>query len=242
MLTRTTKTALLGLALLNSACSLTEQRPEMTSVQDSISQAQERPVITSDIILPRPAKPEPGSLWKPGAKQFFKDSRAHQVGDILTVLVSESATAETEANTETTRSHDSESGLTNLLNVAGKLTSRGIATGAGGLLDTESNRTFTGEGSTDRSDTITARVAAIVTQVLPNGYLVIQGKRELVVNYELQELNIKGIVRPEDISAGNTVESDKIAEARIFYAGRGVVDESQAPQYGVRFIDRWMPF
>ena len=232
-------TCALGLALVMSGCVNT--RPQMSSIQSGLDAAG-RPLINTPVVIPDPEPAAHGSLWRAGSKQFFKDSRAHAVGDMVTVVVSEVSEAEVEAATATTRSHSSEAGVTNLLNVAGKLTSRGIDTGAAGLLDTDSNRTFTGEGDTERKDSLSARIAAVVTQVLPNGYLVIQGKREVVVNYELKELMIQGIVRPEDISATNTIPSEKIAEARVFYAGRGLVDESQTPSYGVRFIDKVMPF
>ncbi len=237
-LARTTTALVLAAAI--SGCANT--RPQMTSIQDSLDNAMAQPVADVAIALPEPETRAPGSLWRSGAKQFFRDSRASNIGDVITVIVSESATAETEANTTTTRNHDNSGGITTFLNAAGKLASRGIATGAGGLFDVEGDRSFTGAGSTDRTDTLTARVAAVVTQVLPNGNMVIQGKREVVVNYELQELSIQGIVRPEDVTADNTIASEKIAEARISYAGRGLVDEAQEPAPGVRFINKWMPF
>jgi flagellar L-ring protein precursor FlgH len=77
---------------------------------------------------------------------------------------------------------------------------------------------------------------------LPNGYLVIRGKREVIVNYEMQEMTIQGIIRPADVSAVNTITSEKIAEARIAYVGKGTVDESQTAPAGIRFIDKWLPF
>ncbi len=217
-------------------------RPTFTPIHQSLSQTSTNPAIPTSIILPQPMRPAAGSLWQPGSKQFFKDSRASRIGDIVTVIVDEEAEAEVEGTTETKRNHAADAELTNLLNLEGKLIERGIGMVADNLLDTDSNRTYKGEGKTDRKDTLTASIAAIVTQVLPNGYLVIQGKREVVVNYELQELNIQGIVRPEDISSENTIPSAKIAEARIFYAGKGIVDETQTPQYGVRFLDKVMPF
>lgn len=221
-------------------------RPETSSITESMQQAMANPVVPTSIVIPETPAPEHGSLWQPGNKQFFKDDRASEVGDMLTVIIQESAQAETEANTETERTYDGTSGLSNLLNLEGLLESRHIVDPVGGaatnMLDTESERNFQGEGSTDRTDNLQATIAAVVTQVLPNGYMVVQGKREVVVNYELQELQFQGIVRPADVSADNTIPSTKVAEARIFYAGRGVVDESQTPQYGVRFMNRIMPF
>lgn len=241
----TKRTLRLGVLVLVSAhlsACLGTGRPQHTSIRDTLEQATREPVVPTTVMLPQKPPRNPGSLWQAGAKSFFKDSRASDVGDIITVVVNENSEAETEANTETTKEYEGNSGLQSLLNLTGKLTSRGIATTPEGLFDHESAREFTGEGSTDRSDSLTARIAAVVTQVLPNGYLVIQGKREVVINYELQELAIQGIVRPEDINADNTINSEKVAEARITYAGRGVVDEAQEPAKGVRFLDKWMPF
>lgn len=234
-------TAAISAALLLSACT-TAQRPKFSSMDESLNEKANIPLVSTPIIIPEPPKSAAGSLWQPGNKHFFKDSRASRVGDMVTVMVEESAEAESEANTETTKTHDSSADVDNVGNLEGLLRSRSIINAASNLLDTDSNRTFTGEGSTDRKDTLTGNVAAVVTQVLPNGYLVIQGKREIVINYELQEMQIQGIIRPEDITAANTIASNKIAEARIFYAGKGIVDDTQAPQYGVRFIDKIMPF
>jgi flagellar L-ring protein precursor FlgH len=215
-------------------------RPAMTGVGQGLPTQGTQ--IATPIAMPAAAPPMPGSLWQPGSKQFFKDSRAHSVGDILTVLVSERAEAETAAKTDATRTNTQQAGVSVLPFVSGKLLERGIDLTPTGMANTSSNRDFQGDASTDRSDRLTASVAAVVTQVLPNGLLVIQGQREVLVNYEKQLLTIQGMVRPEDITAQNTIPSSKIAEARIAYAGRGLVDESQTPQYGVRWIDKVLPF
>lgn len=217
-------------------------RPEFTPIEHTLNQATKKPIVPTTVMLPPPVERAPGSLWRQGSKQFFKDSRATNVGDIITIVVTERAKAETEANTKTNAEHTGTGGISNLLNVEGLLTNRGIPPGVASLFDVAGNRDFKGEGKTDRTDTLEARIAAVVTQVLPNGYMVVQGKREVIVNYEMQELSIQGIVRPEDVSADNTISSEKIAEARISYAGRGIVDESQEPAPGVRFLNKWMPF
>ncbi len=236
------KLAVTTLSCLALAGCVSSQRPEFTSIQQSLDTGAQQAVVQTPVVIPQAEKSAAGSLWKPGSKQFFKDQRASQVGDILTVIVSEQSSAETEANTETERTSNSESGFTSLLNLEDRLAQRGFAPGTNTLLNVDSDREFEGEGSTDRSDTVSANIAAVVVQVLPNGNLVIQGRREVVVNYEMQELMVQGIVRPEDITPQNTVSSQKVAEARIFYAGRGLIDESQRPQYGVRFIDKITPF
>jgi flagellar L-ring protein precursor FlgH len=215
-------------------------RPSLTPVGGGL--AMTGPNLSTPIAMPSQGTPMAGSLWQPGSRQFFKDSRAHRVGDILTVLVSERAEAETEATTDAKRSHSQSAGVSVLPFITGQLATRGIDLNATGLADTNSDRDFKGDGSTDRSDKLTASVAAVVTQVLPNGLMVIQGQREVMVNYEKQLLTIQGLVRPEDVSAQNTLPSSKIAEARIAYAGRGLIDDAQTPQYGVRWIDKVLPF
>lgn len=227
------------IAILAAGCQETV-RPSLTAIGGGLPST--GPSIATPIAMPAQGTPMPGSLWQPGSRQFFKDSRAHRVGDILTVLVSERAEAETEASTDATRSHNQTAGVSVLPFITGQLATRGIDLNPTGLADTDSNRRFQGDGSTDRSDTLTASVAAVVTQVLPNGLLVVQGQREVMVNYEKQLLTIQGMVRPEDISAQNTIASSKIAEARIAYAGRGLIDDAQTPQYGVRWIDKVLPF
>lgn len=215
-------------------------RPTMTGVGQGLPTQGTQ--IATPIAMPEAAPPMPGSLWQPGSRQFFKDSRARVVGDIVTVLVQESASAKTEAKTDASRTNTQQAGVSVLPFLSGKLLERGIDLTPTGMANTSSNRDFQGDAKTDRKDTLNASVAAVVTQVLPNGLLVIQGQREVLVNYEKQLLTIQGMVRPEDITAQNTIPSSKIAEARIAYAGRGLVDESQTPQYGVRWIDKVLPF
>lgn len=218
-------------------------RPEFTPVNESVNQKLQQRVYDAPITRPVKQARSNGSLWQNGSRGFFKDSRARAVGDIVTVIIKEEAKAEVEAETEASRSHNHLSGINRLLNVTNVLQHSGIVDDAtGNVFDTNSNRTFTGDASTEREDTLEGRIAAMVTEVLPNGYLVIRGQREVLVNYEMQNMTISGIVRPGDIAADNTVPSEKIAEARIAYAGRGMVDESQETQPAIKFIDKWVPF
>lgn len=241
------KTNLLNVSLLISAVFISgcfyNTRPQFTPVNQSVNQKMDNRVYEAPITKPREMARASGSLWQSGSKGFFKDSRARSVGDIVTVLVSENAKAEVEAETESNRTHNGLAGINRLLNMTNVLGRSGIIDDAtGNMFDTNSERTFTGDGKTNREDTFEGRIAAMVTEVLPNGYMVIQGQREVLVNYELQNMTISGIVRPVDIAADNTVPSEKIAEARIAYSGRGMVDESQETQPAVKFLDKWLPF
>jgi flagellar L-ring protein precursor FlgH len=216
-------------------------RPEMSSTGSNIAQNGAQ-LVNMPVAVPSAPRPEHGSLWVPGSKQFFKDSRAHQVGDLVTVVVSENASASSSGKTAEAKSHTQQAGILGLPWISGHLLERGIPLGATDLANTSSNRSFSGSGATNRTDTLTANIAAVVTQVMPNGLLVIQGQREVMMNYEKQKMMLTGIIRPEDISSANTIASSQVAEARISYTGDGTVDENQTAQYGVRWLDKVLPF
>ena len=110
------------------------------------------------------------------------------------------------------------------------------------LVSATSNTGTLGDGKIDRTDSITTKVAAIVTQVLPNGNLVIEGRQETRVNAEVRELSITGIVRPQDITTSNTINFEQIAEARLAYGGRGILTDLQTPRYGQQIYDILFPF
>jgi flagellar L-ring protein precursor FlgH len=112
----------------------------------------------------------------------------------------------------------------------------------GTLIATDSTASTEGKGSVNRSEDLRTNVAAVVTQVLPNGNMVLEGRQEIRVNYELRELIVGGVVRPEDIEADNTIESTKIAQARIAYGGRGQITDVQQPRYGQQVLDIILPW
>ena len=227
---------------LTAGCAASDYRPEFTPVKDSYDAKMASRLANAQHF--KQAKIDaraPGSLFQAGSSGFFKDNRARQVGDLVTVIVNETAKAEVEAKTDAKRTNSSAAGVTNLLGLTNYFGKLDLKTGTGGLLDANSDRSFSGDASTEREDKLTGRIAAVVTEVLPNGYMVIQGRREIVMNYELQEMKLTGIIRPQDVAADNTVPSEKIAEARIAYAGRGIVDDSQTQQPFARFLDKYYP-
>ncbi len=239
---------LLTAATALSACSAADRisqigkPPPLTRIQNPVEQSGYKPVR-----LPMPdTKPiihQANSLWRSGARAFFDDQRAKDVGDILTVNVEITDSAKIENKTTRSRTGNEALGINNLFgiaNQASKILPLGIDQSK--LVDANSNSSTSGEGTVDREEELEVSVAAIVTQILPNGNMVIEGKQEIRVNNEVREMLVAGIVRPEDISATNTINSTQIAEARISYGGRGQISDVQAPRYGQQFLDVILPF
>ena len=204
---------------------------------------------TSDraISLPMPRQDamvfQSNSLWAAGSRSFFKDQRASKVGDILTVLIAIDEKAELSNQTDRSRKSNETADVTSLLGFeqeAGRLLPGGYdPTKAIGLGSDSSTQ---GAGSVNRKEKIELTVAAVVTQVLPNGNLVLEGHQEVRINFELRDLSVSGIVRPEDISATNEVKHTQMAEARISYGGRGQITDVQQPRYGQQVVDILFPF
>lgn len=179
------------------------------------------------------------SLWSDNQSALFKDARALNVGDILTVNIQINDKASFE--NETDRSRVNSTGLkwgAKIDNFLGFSTD----SGASGDLGTDSDTSSTGKGSTERSEKLTLLVAAVVTGVLENGNLLISGSQEVRVNHEIRILNVAGIVRPQDVDAENMISYERIAEARISYGGRGRLTEVQQPPIGQQVVDLYSPF
>jgi flagellar L-ring protein precursor FlgH len=183
------------------------------------------------------------SLWRTGARTFFGDQRARQIGDILTVNIAIDDRAQTSNSTTRARSNDSSGGVSNffgLENSLGRAFPGGFDPQRMVGLQGESNAS--GSGSVSRSEKVDLTIAAVVTEVLSNGNMIIQGRQEVRTNREVRELTIAGIVRPEDITAANTINHTQIAEARISYGGRGDISRMQATPAAQALVERFSPF
>jgi flagellar L-ring protein FlgH len=197
------------------------------------------PTATPPVALPS----QPGSLWQTGSQNFFNDNRASRVGDILTVLISMDEGAQVKSQTDRDREADESMGAPHFFGLESKL--KDILPNAVDpekLVELNSGSGSKGGGSSRRSEQIQMKLAAMIAAVLPNGNFVLNGNQEVRVNYELRELQIAGVVRPQDITAENTVTYDKIAEARIAYGGRGQISDVQQPRYGQQVLDMVLPF
>ena len=234
------------LAMLASNCSSLErlrnigEQPALESIQNPTTRAGYKPV-QMPMPTPQPAIYQPNSLWRTGSRAFFKDQRANQVGDILTVQIKITDRAQFENETQRSRVNKENSGVDAYLGSKVVSPTSPFAPPFR-ILTADSNGSSEGKGSIDRKEELLTNLAAVVTQVLPNGNLVLEGKQEIRVNFEVRELVVAGIVRPEDIQSDNTVESTKIAEARIAYGGRGQITDVQQPRYGQQVLDVLLPF
>jgi flagellar L-ring protein precursor FlgH len=216
--------------------------PAMTPITNPTADPQWRPV-TMPMPRAEPAPSEAASLWRSGSRAFFKDQRAATVGDIVTVLVKTTDTADVEnASTETKNGTES-MGLPNMFGLEAALPKiLGKAVNAATLVNANSASTAGGTGVIKRNETVALRLAGVITQVLPNGNLVVAARQEMRVNNELRVLEVSGVIRPQDIASDNTVSHDRMAEARISYGGRGQLTAVQTPRYGQQALDILLPF
>jgi flagellar L-ring protein precursor FlgH len=214
--------------------------PEMAPIADPTQSPDYRPVS-----MPMPAPQDTrdltaNSLWRPGSRTFLRDQRAAAVGDIITILVSIKDEADLSNSTERSRDNSESLGIPRVLGFDVSRLASGLDTNK--LIDASSANSFNGAGRVQRNEAVKMRVAATVTQVLPNGNLVVAGRQQVRVNHEMRDLQIGGIIRPQDIASDNTVQHDRLAEARIAYGGRGTVSDVQQPRYGQQFLDAILPF
>ncbi|MGA9322757.1 MAG: flagellar basal body L-ring protein FlgH [Xanthobacteraceae bacterium] len=190
---------------------------------------------------PQPITYNPNSLWRNGSRAFFNDQRAHIVGDILTVKVNINDTAQFQDQTQLSRTSTEDTEVTNFIG-ANAITNPAKAVLPGSILTASGNSQMNGQGNINRNDQLVTNVAAVVTQLLPNGNMVIEGKQEIRLNNEIRELIVAGVVRPEDIQSDNTIELPKIAEARLAYGGRGTLTNIQTERWGQQAVDIILPF
>ena len=236
--------AVTGLAACNTFTRLSEvgDGPEITEIVNPTAQPDYRPV---SMPMPAPQRVEdnPNSLWRPGARAFFKDHRAKEVGDILTVTLAIDDSATLNNETERDRTDAEDQNVTNLLGLENEYSNflfQGAT--AASLFSFDTTHGTLGDGRLERTETINLQFAAVVTQILPNGALVLMGRQEVRVNNELRELMVTGIVRPSDIASDNTINHTKIAEMRVAYGGRGALSDLQQPRWGTQVWDILFPF
>ena len=240
--------ALLGLTLtILSGCNLATRLseigdgPEVSQIQNPMARRGYTPV---SLPMPTPiiVEDNPNSLWRAGARAFFKDHRAKAVGDIVTVKIDLDDKAEMDNSTERERADTEDTDLTKFLGLELELAKKlpqGIGTTTTSFGAAHKTK---GDGAIERAEEIEVKIAAVVTQILPNGALVLVGRQEILINAELRELYVTGVVRPSDIDSDNTVSQDYIAEMRLAYGGRGTLSQLQQPRWGMQIWDVIFPF
>jgi flagellar L-ring protein precursor FlgH len=237
-----------SLALALGACGSIDRlsnvgkAPTLSAIEDPTSQPGYKPVQMA-MPTPEPVNYASNSLWRQGSRAFFKDQRARLVGDLVTVRVRVTDKANINNATKRSRSGNETMATPNLFGWESEYSNVfPPAVDPDSLVDTSSSGDSSGAGSVRRSEELVTTVAAVVTQTLPNGNLVIEGKQEIRVNFEVRELIVAGVIRPEDIGSDNTIDSAKIAQARIAYGGRGQITDVQQPRYGQQVMDILLPF
>ena len=206
------------------------------------------PVSQQYLASPATQRPEStpasaNSLWRTGSRTFFGDQRARRIGDILTVNIDIDDRAQTQNSTQRARSNDISAGVSNFFGLENSL-GRAFPGGfdPSNMVGMEGGANSSGSGSVNRSEKVSLTIAAVVTDIMANGNLVIQGRQEVRTNREVRELTVAGIVRPEDISSANTINQTQIAEARISYGGRGDITRVQATPAAQALAERFSPF
>jgi len=236
---------LLPLALSLAACGNAERlsrvgrAPEMSPVASPTADPAWRPV-SMPMPAPQDAPAVSNSLWRPGSRTFLRDQRASSVGDVITVLVSIQDEAQLQNRTQRARQGNDKLGIPQIFGMQTRWLPRGASPDS--LFDASGGQTSDGNGTVKRGESVTLRLAATVTQVLPNGNLVVAGRQEVRVSAELRELAVQGVIRPQDIASDNTIKHDRLAEARIAYGGRGTLSDLQQPRYGQQILDAILPF
>ena len=185
------------------------------------------------------------NLYKDNSyRDFFKDLRAHKVGDLVTVNIVETSKAKKKATTKTSRQSSIDAGVNNLMGWETKLDSLGISSAFDNdpMFKAKMKNSFDGSGETSRDESMTASITARVMEVLPNGNLFVRGSRQIKVNHESQYIVLSGLVRPADVSPDNTVLSSFIGDAKIEYTGSGPVSDKQRPGWLMRLVDFVWPF
>lgn len=187
---------------------------------------------------------EAGSLWQQGEQSMFSDRKAQKVGDIVTVIISEKASASKQASTSTDRSSSISAAIPNLFGLENSdaLSGESPSVDLTNLVNAEFSNGFDGAGSTTRKEDLSAYLTTQVVERYPNGQLKIRGGKEVMVNNEVQIIYLTGIVRPVDVTSANTVSSAKILNARISYTGKGSISDKQKPGWAMRVLDNVWPF
>lgn len=198
----------------------------------------------------KPQRPSANSLWV-DTGSLFEDRKARRLNDLVTVKVIENITASGTADTNTSRDSSADFGLTDFLgmnndfNLHNAFALKDMYKGANVFSPTvkgSGKSDFTGKGDTSREGKLIGTITAKVVEVMPNGNLILEARKDITINNEKQKLIFRGMARPDDIAGDNTIVSSKVADAQIFYVGDGIIMDKQKPGWLVRVLDNIWPF
>jgi len=202
------------------------------------------PPSQSHALMPEEPPASLGSLWSEADVRVLigMDGNARRVGDLITVIITEQTQMEVTADTQTKRDSSTGGGITSLFGIGKGITGANGNMGGEIGIEVEGSAEYRGDAKTRREGSLEGRLTCRVIEVMANGNLVVWGWKEVTANRENQYLVLTGTVRPRDIQADNTVQSELLAEAKIEFSGQGVVADKQGPGMGHRIIDRAWPF
>jgi len=206
--------------------------------------AVKKDALITQLPQPAPVMSAPGSLW-PGESNrnmLFADNKARYLNDIVTIIISESSDGRNEASTNTSRKTGTNAKITALLGLDKSIIASNPLMGPQLSIGGESDNSMKGSGDTARKSALEAKIAGRVTKVFENGNMVIEGRRQVTINAEDQFIVITGIIRPEDVTPDNQVNSRHISDARIVLTGMGIVNDKSQPGWGTRILDWVWPF
>lgn len=222
------KQTLLLLTLMLCACAV-----EKTEIKTASSEEQQlKPV----------ADYSSGSIWQSTSFGLTDDVKARRRGDIVTIVISETASASKQANTGTSRDSSMSAGMPGMLGLENTGIFKNNFADLSKIINASTSSSFKGAGSTSRQENLKATITARVVDVLPNGNLVIEGRRNIKVNEEDQIIILEGTIRSRDVAPDNTVNSIYVADARISYSGRGIISDRQSPGWLMNILDKVWPF
>lgn len=216
--------------------------PAMSKIVNPMTQKDYQPV-SLPMPAPKDVTRQKNSLWASDRQTFFKDQRANDIGDIITVNIEIDDEAKLDNASERKRTATESAGIDNFLGIEAdfaKVLPETVDPAA--LVGGGSDSGHKGEGTIDRKEQIAVKLAALITQILPNGNMVIHGRQEVEVNFEKRVLSVDGVIRPQDIAVDNSIPYEQIAEARIAYGGEGQITDVQQPRYGQQLYDVVFPF
>lgn len=229
-------------AILAAAGCAGSKSPDPAEGPENNGSPPKEAVLEKDAEAKASSASKTGSLFRSDRSSLFSANKASRPGDILTVTISEQASAEKDAGTSTSRSSSNSLGVSSIFGYEERLAEKYANLDPSSLLSTNTENSFDGSGSTSRQESLSATLTTRVTGIDEGGNLEIQGSKTVRVNHENQIIRLSGIVRPYDITENNTIDSENILDAKIEYLGDGVISEKQRPGWMVRVLDVIWPF